>query len=292
MYLVDTHGYVVDAECSLDVFQGEPCLVVESSGGADPARGVVRRNPDYNKLLKLVFERLAINDVNITRIVLDSKKVAKVPLDDRVVRLEQSYPVNLAGIDIDVFRKTLQREVSLMHRDPAAKKGGNAQKRIRICFNRVISPELLILNGGGGLPADIDAYAPGLTETERKYLLNARVGQGQFRKDLFQLFGGVCPVTGISNCELLVASHIKPWKACSNSERLDTKNGLLLSAMMDRLFDKGLISFSESGTILVSPRLSEHDRRKCGIDESTSLVLPADSLHYMEYHRRMEFKSA
>lgn len=251
MYLVDAHGHVVDAECSLDVFHGDPCLVVESSGGANLARGVSRRNPDYNKLLRLVFERLSLIDVHITRIVLDSSKVAAVPVDDRVVRLEQSYPVNLAGTDIDAFRRSVQREIAFMHRDPGAVKGGNAQKRIRICLNQSISPDQLILHAGDSPPpADVDLHAPGLTETERKYLSAARVGQGQFRKDLFEVFGGVCPVTGISNPELLIASHIKPWKACTNSERVDSENGILLSAMLDQLFDRGLISFSDSGIML------------------------------------------
>ena len=50
-----------------------------------------------------------------------------------------------------------------------------------------------------------------------------------------------CIVTGIDIHELLVASHIKPWRVCDNKERIDTENGLLLSLSMDRLFDGGLI---------------------------------------------------
>jgi len=40
-----------------------------------------------------------------------------------------------------------------------------------------------------------------------------------------------------------LASHIKPWSACTNEERLDTRNGLLLSALMDKLFDRYFITF-------------------------------------------------
>lgn len=38
------------------------------------------------------------------------------------------------------------------------------------------------------------------------------------------------------------ASHIKPWRKCSNKERLDPQNGLLLTARINALFDCGLIS--------------------------------------------------
>jgi putative restriction endonuclease len=39
---------------------------------------------------------------------------------------------------------------------------------------------------------------------------------------------------------MLRASHIKPWSDCSNRERLDPLNGLLLVAHIDALFDNGL----------------------------------------------------
>jgi hypothetical protein len=34
--------------------------------------------------------------------------------------------------------------------------------------------------------------------------------------------------------EFLVASHIKPWRSCDNSERLSGVNGLLLSPHVDK----------------------------------------------------------
>jgi hypothetical protein len=293
MYLVDTNGSVVDAEFSLDMFEGDPCLAIESSGGASPARGVTRRNPDYNRLLGIVLEKLAVSGIQITRIVLDSRKVAAVPIGERVVNIGQDYPVNLAGTDTDAFRKLVQREVALMHRDPKATKGGNAQKRIRICLSRPILSEQLNLHGGDhNSPQESELHAPGLTETEKKYLSTARVGQGQFRQKLLRAYGKVCPVTGILNPELLIASHIKPWKVCNNSERLDSHNGILLSAMVDRLFDSGLISFSERGKMLVSPRLSQHDRGKCGIAGCTAIAFSKESLRYLEYHRGIVFQSA
>lgn len=81
MYLRDDNNEIIDAECSFDLFVGAPCVVVESSGGANPARGVKRRNPDYNKLLGLLFYRLAKTGAKITRVVLDSSKVSGLPVE-------------------------------------------------------------------------------------------------------------------------------------------------------------------------------------------------------------------
>jgi putative restriction endonuclease len=63
---------------------------------------------------------------------------------------------------------------------------------------------------------------------------------------------------GITDPALLRASHIVPWAECESDElRLDAHNGLLLSALCDCAFDSGLISFSDTGTVLRSSRLSD-----------------------------------
>jgi hypothetical protein len=291
MYLLDDNNEIVDSECGFDHFEGMPCVVIESSGGASPARGIRRRNPDYNKLLGLLFHRLAKTDARINRVVLDSRRVTDFPVEGRVANLMRPYPIDLNTVDIEEFRRMLQRELAQMHRDPNAKRGGNAQKRIRICLDRSIDPDQLISAAGRETgPAD-EELAPGLTETERDYVRSARVGQGQFRKDLIREYGGRCPITGIEQERLLIASHIKPWKVCTNAERLDSNNGILLSVLVDRLFDEGLVSFSEDGFVLVSPCLSTSDKAKCGIELWHRLPLSGRSKLYMAYHRAVEFKS-
>jgi hypothetical protein len=290
MNLVDRKNRVLDAECSIDVFEGAPCVVVESSGGSNPSRGVVRRNPDYNKLLMALFERLAMSRVKITKVVLDSAKVANIPIAERVAKLTTPYPVDLESVDIDTFRKELQHEISLMHRSPSAKKGGNAQKKIRIVLERNIDVERLVFprehKEWGQEPPVVTS---GLNETQKQYMLTARVGQGEFRKSLIKAYGAKCPITGIENEKLLVASHIKPWNKCTNAERLDPDNGILLSALADRLFDQGLVTFENDGSVLMSPTLSESDKIKCGLNSWPRVPLSPGSRHYMEYHRAVEF---
>lgn len=91
--------------------------------------------------------------------------------------------------------------------------------------------------------AEIERTVPDVTE--REALIMARVGQGRFRADVTRLWGKgeVCALTGIALPELLIASHIKPWRDSTNEERLDPANGLLLAVHADRLFDRYLLSF-------------------------------------------------
>jgi len=102
---------------------------------------------------------------------------------------------------------------------------------------------------------------PRTTEIER--LVVQRVGQDIFRAGLMEYWEGRCPLTGITEPALLRASHIVPWAACSSdSERLDVHNGVLLSALWDAAFDRGLVSFDDAGEPMFSPQLSGAARRE------------------------------
>lgn len=100
---------------------------------------------------------------------------------------------------------------------------------------------------------------PKTTEAER--LIVQRIGQDIFRSGLIGYWQGRCPLTGITDTALLRASHIVPWKDCtSDAERLDVHNGLLLSALWDAAFDRGLVTFDDDGLPQFSPTLSEAAR--------------------------------
>lgn len=103
------------------------------------------------------------------------------------------------------------------------------------------------------------AGLPRSTEAER--LILQRIGQSIFRERLMTYWQGRCPLTGITDPALLRASHIVAWKDCaSDAERLDVHNGLLLSALWDAAFDRGLVTFDDAGVPQFSPRLSEAAR--------------------------------
>lgn len=130
-----------------------------------------------------------------------------------------------------------------------------------------------------------------LEKTEQESIVKSRIGQGIFRERLIELWGG-CSVTGLSNMSLLRASHIKPWRDCSNSERLDPMNGLLLHPTLDHLFDAGYITFEDSGRIYISNRLSKQDMEILHITASSGLRKVPDGLRqYMRFHREHVFKN-
>lgn len=136
------------------------------------------------------------------------------------------------------------------------------------------------------------ASSDGLSETEKSQLILARRGHGEFRRRVF-LIEPYCRLTHINNPRLLVASHMKPWHACDSAEeRLDGYNGLMLSPHVDWLFDRGLISFLDTGETLVSPFLNEPDLESLGlagaIARPTKPFTPRQS-RYLQFHREVVF---
>ncbi|EKX55903.1 putative type II restriction endonuclease [Rhodobacter sp. AKP1] len=128
--------------------------------------------------------------------------------------------------------------------------------------------------------------------TEKLQLCQSRRGQGIYRKNL-QGFERGCRVTGVTDATHLKASHIKPWRACSNFERLDGNNGLLLSPHVDHLFDRGFISFENCGRLIISSSLHLAVLSAWGIqtDHEPTPFRPEQAT-YLAYHREFIFSTA
>lgn len=126
--------------------------------------------------------------------------------------------------------------------------------------------------------------------TTRKQLIEARLGQGRFRRGLEERWNYACAVTGCNLREALRASHMKPWSKSEHGERLDPCNGLLLEANLDALFDSYLISFRDNGLMLLSNHLSGiHQRSLRLIGGKLRKSLNETELKYLRFHR-MEFE--
>lgn len=126
-----------------------------------------------------------------------------------------------------------------------------------------------------------------LTDTEKNIMVKTRMGQGLFRSQLVQMWGG-CAVTGYRNTQLLLASHIKPWRDSNNRERLDKFNGLLLLANLDKAFDLGFISFDDNGKVLISEYLEAPE--VIGLREDMSFRIIREHKPYLAHHRSELFK--
>lgn len=120
----------------------------------------------------------------------------------------------------------------------------------------------------------------------------ARIGQGQYREKLLEECP-FCPITMINDERLLIASHIKPWAVSSDTERLDPKNGFMLSPLYDKLFDRGFITFTDDRCVHVSNWLSPQNIRRIGITDGKFIqLLPIDEkrMQYLDFHRKSVFK--
>lgn len=115
-----------------------------------------------------------------------------------------------------------------------------------------------------------------------------RIGQDIFRDSLMDYWQGCCPLTGITDRPLLRASHIVPWKDCTtDEERLDVHNGLLLSALWDAAFDRGLVTFDDEGQPEFSPLVSDAARNE--LHWQAPLRLTDDHRVRLVHHRNVIF---
>ncbi|WP_197424498.1 HNH endonuclease [Bradyrhizobium yuanmingense] len=134
---------------------------------------------------------------------------------------------------------------------------------------------------------------PNLDSTTKQQVILARQGQGLFRRRVLEI-ERACRLTKVENHDLLVASHIKPWRACgSAAERLDGANGLALAPHVDRLFDRGLISFESDGTVLISPKLDQADLDRLGLRDACRSGCGAfqqTQAPFLSYHRTCVYR--
>lgn len=138
---------------------------------------------------------------------------------------------------------------------------------------------------------EVEIKTQAIPKTEQEQLIKARRGQGLFRFNLENI-EKECRLTGVRDKQFLIASHIKPWRVSNNLEKLDGNNGLLLSPHVDKLFDKGWISFSDEGKILCSNNRIKLLMGVWALDLKKNVGLFNESQKsYLNYHRSMIFKS-
>jgi putative restriction endonuclease len=105
-----------------------------------------------------------------------------------------------------------------------------------------------------------EKYAPILKDVasykgeDKLRAVKTRVNQNVFRQMILSSYENKCIISGIDIPELLVASHIIPW-AQNEKERLNPENGLCLSSLYDRAYDRGLIGITADHKVVLAPKL-------------------------------------
>lgn len=129
---------------------------------------------------------------------------------------------------------------------------------------------------------------------ERETVIRQRVNQSVFRTMVLSNYEERCAITGINIPELLVAGHIIPWADSTPQQRLCPENGICLSALYDKAFDRGLITISpDDYTICLSGVLREYESqeyydRHFGSLSGRKITMPIEhqpNRDFLAYHR-------
>lgn len=144
----------------------------------------------------------------------------------------------------------------------------------------------------------LDISESDLEGKERTAVIKQRVNQTVFRSMILSNYEERCAITGINIPDLLVAGHIIPWADSTPQQKLSPENGICLSALYDKAFDKGFITISpDDYTIQLSSALREYETQEYfdkhfGSVEGREITMPVEhkpNRDYLAYHRDYVF---
>lgn len=148
-----------------------------------------------------------------------------------------------------------------------------------------------------------EKYAPILIDLKDKKgeikirEVKTRVNQDLFRRIILSIYGNRCAISNIDISEMLVAGHIIPWSKNEN-ERLNPENGICLSNLYDRAYEKGYIGIDFDYKILISEELKNKSKNSYydsffGKFNDKQINLPDRFLpnkDFLDYHLNEVFK--
>lgn len=112
------------------------------------------------------------------------------------------------------------------------------------------------------------------------------MAQVVFRKTMLRVYGGRCAFSGDGGEPLMQAAHIVPWGKCAPEERLDPRNGLLLSTQHHRMFDLDWIRVTPEYRIQINSKvvaghaLSAPQWQALRAIDGQPIRLPAEARHH------------
>jgi hypothetical protein len=225
------------------------------------------------KKIKALYVKVRFTDLNETP-VIPWEELQQLPLS-RFKWSRYASGVALPEVLVEELdRRWIARKTE---RDRAASAGTGLDFLSPHPFAETLSQELAIL-------AREDLSPP-----EKETLIRARRGQGRYRQDLERVEMG-CWLTGIIDRRHVRASHIKPWSVSNDREKLDPNNGLLLSPHVDHLFERGYISFTDEGELLVSKALNPVVLSAWGLTAPKRKAFNEKQRAYLAYHRKSVFE--
>lgn len=131
----------------------------------------------------------------------------------------------------------------------------------------------------------------------REKMVKVRVNQSFFRSSILASYNNTCCITGLSQSELLIAGHIKPWSE-DEKNRLNPRNGIAINALHDKAFENGLITITPDYKIQISNVLLKQKKTET-LDkyflqyQDKEIVLPSRFLpdvEFLKYHNEFRFQ--
>lgn len=274
-----------------------PCFILKE----DLVRYMTAIKPEYMSPTQGYTGKDVLKD-------LWEERMKKVMMLDDFIPFEVFDQVQIAGPrgyvnsndkGFNILRELSLPNVSYVRALKVRAKGGKDlfYWKLFVDFDAIEDKSMALVNTYGkkkeGLLMDDHVQGYGsITSKANKEISNARIGQGKYREDLLEECP-FCPITMINDERLLIASHIKPWAVSTDAEKVDPKNGYMLSPLYDKLFDRGLITFSSDRKMHISNWLSPKNQERMGLQEGKFYqALPMDDRreNYLNYHRDFVFK--
>lgn len=213
--------------------------------------------------------------------------------DEKKLSVGIEFVKNL--IENPIFFKTLE-EKDTINTDKYLVKGfqSSSMPLEKNCFDRILeisNIDYSNINDKDFYNYTIDAIEKEFSEfkeTEKNSLVKCRITQGKFKQKLRRI-SNQCMICGLDIDELLIASHIKPWKDSDNQERVSFYNGFLLCPTHDKLFDLGFITFTDNGKIVISDRIKSSEYSKININEEIKINILDGHKYFLKWHREKVF---
>lgn len=126
-----------------------------------------------------------------------------------------------------------------------------------------------------------------LRSFEKLALAKQRIGHSSFARKVKSRANNSCVLNPVIKRNL-IASHIKPWAKAEDYEKVDIFNGLCLSPNYDSLFEDGIISFHDDGSIMVGC-LNQDEMRAYNLNGSEKIPVLPEQCRYLAWHRENKF---
>lgn len=253
-------------------------------------------NADSNKKKKSIFSKIVYSNSSFDRSIVNESNKKEINFLiktlEHVKKIDKDDLYGLMTTNIEDFTKGYLDEEELINARAYAEKIKFEERKYNqnSHFWSILSKldDLAIVKGVLYLEDDAPEVKIKVEVGRDQYL--QRIYKNQLKEESRDNEGDPqCMVENLSY-PYLIASHIKPYAYSSELESFDSNNGLLLSLTLDSLFDRGYISFSEDGKILLSSELTLAVKEAIREFKINEKFINEKRREYLKFHREVCFR--